>query len=345
MNQYGIKKKSKRLDLNNNYNSLFYYFAEEKEKEVNTVIIEKKLENIVKRIEEEIKAILSDIKSRIGDLNFFEESHESLLRKIEKDFKKCQNIVKLDIGGKVFKVSKEILMSIDNTYFYGLLANCDKFQTQSDGSFFIDRNPRVFDKILDYFRYGKLEVQELTDVNIDMLKDDFDYYCIPLPKELRYNLQWDSKSNRSCYLVSNNNFTVTKSNRKTGIVIGNVAVDRFTVKINENGFLAIGFYDGSSHDNIPTSNGWFIDLRTGDIAGIGEKLGSHYYFNEDGETAFINGDYVTVIREETWIRFEKNKVNLGYCEGFRKIPNQSLFPAVAFFGGDEGESVTLVKDF
>ena len=178
MNQYGIKKKSKRLDLNNNhYNSLFYYFAKEKEKEeVNTEIIEKKLENIVKRIEEEIKAILSYIKSRIGNLNVFEESHESLLRKIEKDFKKCQNIVKLDIGGKVFKVSKEVLMSIDNTYFYGLLANCDKFQIQSDGSFFIDRNPRVFDRILDYFRYGKLEIQELTDVNIDMLKDDFDHH-------------------------------------------------------------------------------------------------------------------------------------------------------------------------
>ena len=48
-----------------------------------------------------------------------------MVDKIKTSIGKAQNPIKLDVSGKIFKVSKETLMSIENTYFYGLVANMD----------------------------------------------------------------------------------------------------------------------------------------------------------------------------------------------------------------------------
>ena len=109
------------------------------EKETNWEI-EEKLNKFIKRFADEFKIIVEEVRGTIRKLKSYEESHEFLLKKIETSFQKVQKIVKLDIGGKVFKVSKEVLMSIENTYFFALLSNSHRFKTQEDGSFFIDRN-------------------------------------------------------------------------------------------------------------------------------------------------------------------------------------------------------------
>jgi hypothetical protein len=56
-------------------------------------------------------------------------------------------VVHLDVGGRKFKTLRSTLLSIEGTYFSGLL-ECDS----SDGEYFIDRNPDKFVPILEYFR-------------------------------------------------------------------------------------------------------------------------------------------------------------------------------------------------
>ena len=75
----------------------------------------------------------------------------------------------------------------------------------------------------------------------------------------------------------------------------------------------------------------------GNLYGIGTSEG-HIY-----STPIKVGDYITVIREGTTIRFQKNKIDLGVCTVFKEIPNQPLFPVIRFY--ELSSSVTLENDY
>jgi len=171
-------------------------------------------------------------------------------------------------------------------------------------------------------------------------------------------LMWDEnkKSNNSTY--SNNNLTVTKTSGKGRWncgVIGNVAVDKFTVRIDDKGdnvFMMIGFTSGDNWDpngvnfnwdpngvNFRT-DGWFINFYSGCL--YGNRIGRN---GIPYTLPFNNGDYITVIREGNTIRFEKNKIDLalGICNGLTNIPNQPLFPALDIVY--HNEAVTIVNNY
>ena len=97
------------------------------------------------------------------------------------------NKVVLNIGGKRFAISKTNLLLFNDSLFHSLLKN----SPESDGSYFIDRNPTQFDILLDYLREGKLPAtwKELNDNNLRQLKGHFEYFGIPVPLELRTRLQ------------------------------------------------------------------------------------------------------------------------------------------------------------
>ena len=235
------------------------------------------------------------------------------------------------------------MLSIENTYFYALVVNSDKFKALDDGTFFVERNPLVFDRILDYLRTGKLKILELSQYEMEMLMDDLDYYCIPLPSELQESrdpLMWNViKKPNNCTFADR---TATKSaNGGAGWncgIIGNKAVDRYTVKIDSraNGNIMIGFSAGitwNPNGSNYTTNGWFIYAADGSLYG-GNLSGAAY------STSINNGDHITVIREGASIRFEKNKINLGICP-FTNVPNHLLFPAVDIH--DINTVITLVN--
>ena len=149
--------------------------------------------------------------SKLSELKEMETKWNSIVNKIECTVEKAPQRVKLDIGGKLFSASIGTLMAIPNTYFYGLVANSDKFKPLDDGTYFIDRNPLVFDRILDYLRTGQLETRELTLLAKDILKDDLDYYCIPVPENLQVPpLCWDVNKKSDGCSYTNNNLTVAK---------------------------------------------------------------------------------------------------------------------------------------
>jgi hypothetical protein len=60
-----------------------------------------------------------------------------------------------------------------------------KWQPDEDGVYFIDRNPKHFDRILDYLRTGELTFEGLDDFAIRKLEKDLDYYMITLPKDMK----------------------------------------------------------------------------------------------------------------------------------------------------------------
>ena len=277
---------------------------------------------------DEFKNIFKETQSSLKELKDLETKRNSVIKKIEQTIATAQNRVKINVRGSLFSTSKKTLMAVPNTYFCGLIDNSDKFKPLDDGTYFIERSPVVFDKVLDYLRTRKLDSRNLTPLSIDLLKDDFDYYCIPLPNELNL-LCWVVNNKVNFCTFTNNNLTLTQTpSNEVGTVIGNIAVDKYTVKL-ESGFLIIGFTQGRSCE------GWFLHTTIDTI----NLDANHAYFH-----SFNIGDYITVIREGTTIRFEKNKTSLPECPVLKGIPDQPLFPAIQFYRGGRS-SVTLINDY
>eukprot|EP01012_Entosiphon_sulcatum_P031629 TRINITY_DN4023_c0_g1_i1.p1 TRINITY_DN4023_c0_g1~~TRINITY_DN4023_c0_g1_i1.p1 ORF type:complete len:619 (+),score=138.41 TRINITY_DN4023_c0_g1_i1:65-1921(+) len=65
--------------------------------------------------------------------------------------------VRLNVGGRLFVCTKDTLLVEENTFFWHLLAGAN-WKPDEDGEYFIDRDPRHFDVILNYFRKGRLDL-------------------------------------------------------------------------------------------------------------------------------------------------------------------------------------------
>ena len=56
--------------------------------------------------------------------------------------------------------------------------NLERIKPRDDGSYFIDRDPLVFDRIIEYLRSWKLDKRHLTPREISILNNDLDFYQI-----------------------------------------------------------------------------------------------------------------------------------------------------------------------
>lgn len=111
-----------------------------------------------------------------------EKTWRELQDKIDKEIAKAKGKIKLDVGGQLFTCSKGNLLKYENTYFYGMLSS-GKWQPDEDGTYFIDRNPKYFPYILDFFRTDDISVEELSELEIKKLLDEVDYYQIKVLKQ------------------------------------------------------------------------------------------------------------------------------------------------------------------
>lgn len=311
-----------------------------------------KIKNEFNLITENFNNLIIKSESYVENIKEKEYVHHCLLQKINNSLQNSNNIIVLNIGGKIFNTNKQTLMSIKNTYFYGLMVNNEKFKLNPNGVYFIDRDPIVFDRILNFLRTGNLNINELTPYLITILNDDLDYYCLPIPLELQpinniNFLKWDNTRKSIHCTLSNNNLTVTKTSGTftwNCIMVGNITVDKYTVRIDKTRFIGgilIGFSllcDLNPNED-RFENGWFISVYDGKLYGIG-IADTH---DNDYSTKIKEGDFITVIREGTQIRFKNNNIDLGICYNFKNIPNQPLFPVVNMLL--VRSSVSLVNDY
>lgn len=92
-------------------------------------------------------------------------------------------VVKLNVGGRLFATTKETLCSINDTFFTSMLLGRITSSKDEDGAIFIDRDPEMFAIILNYLRTQQLF--NVTDYNVDMLRHEAEYYGItPLCRQL-----------------------------------------------------------------------------------------------------------------------------------------------------------------
>jgi len=88
----------------------------------------------------------------------------------------------LDVGGQRFATSRETLLWLEGTFFSAMLGTPGRWTPETDGSYFIDRDPTHFGAILNYLRDQKAVnlVQLAYGRTRELLLAELDFYLIPL---------------------------------------------------------------------------------------------------------------------------------------------------------------------
>jgi hypothetical protein len=101
-------------------------------------------------------------------------------------------VVRLNVGGRLFCVTKEILLGSDDDNFFSSLLSGRIPSKKLDDAYFIDRDSEAFEYILRYLRNGSVEIPDhLTSI----VRQEADFFLVPIPftKKLHKGLQ-DVKS-------------------------------------------------------------------------------------------------------------------------------------------------------
>lgn len=90
--------------------------------------------------------------------------------------------VTIRVGDRLFYTTSTILISTEKeNYFHGLFTS--KFKKPEDGIYFLARDPKCFEYVLEFLTYGSL-VSEIGDRNLlKKLAIDADFYLLPELKE------------------------------------------------------------------------------------------------------------------------------------------------------------------
>jgi len=214
-----------------------------------------------------------NIDKRLMELKIKEEKWNEIEKKIEENLKARNNIITLNVGGQVFSTSKSNLLRFKDSYFYGLVAR--GWKPDSNGTYFIDRSPKLFSIIFDYLRDGDLtrdEIENLSLADRKMLQKELDYYLLPNIQDIIPILRWDGVRLHNSCTISPNGRRVTKT-INTGnwnAVIANIPNISFFVKCSGSSNIMVGYITLNSFTNNGpnhAANGYYLYLNSGYLTG------------------------------------------------------------------------------
>jgi hypothetical protein len=101
-----------------------------------------------------------------------------------------ERIIKINVGGMRFETYISTLLVEKNTFFQSMLSR--KFRSEENGEYFIDRDPKWFQTILNFFRKRKVEIGHLKLFEIHEILDELEFYHID-PFLYKVNLIYAAK--------------------------------------------------------------------------------------------------------------------------------------------------------
>lgn len=242
-------------------------------------------------------------------------------------------MIKLNVGGKIFCIGKSQLLSVQGSYFHAMLGS-GLWEPDSDGAYFIDRNSKNFDRVLDYLRTGKFSFLGLRLDQIRMLQETLDYLQIPLCGSVSYPpVTWDPQMCGKGIRLSGGN-QVAVSTRWHQSVRSLNPCERFSVRLDSLNSdvdrleVSIGFATAAGFSpNAPMDKtcGWYIFAVDGELFSQGGHVGESYSSEEIGACSIVT---CILDREDNSIRFEVDGTLYGVA--YSNIPQVELYVALSF---------------
>lgn len=169
-----------------------------------------------------------------------------------------------------FATYRQTLLRFDDTYFTILLGVGNWTGDTGGRKYFIDRNPKGFDLLLDYLRDGTIELGNLTPADQNRFVAHCEYFKVPIPESLR--LEWSTDYCARQLQVSDGKILKTQVGplyRYSGALATLKNPPRFRVKVlsrKKGCSLLIGLVPRSSYVDETVSLqaiGYFMDVATG----------------------------------------------------------------------------------
>lgn len=226
-----------------------------------------KLADTLKNLKSKLNNFEDEFNTKLKDVEIKEK--EEFKRKVKEDaleniIKRKDPIIQLNIGGKIFKCSKSVLISNEKTIFSLLY----KDGTRDKEVLFFDRSYERFDVILNYLRTSVLNIKDYVKFEIEEIKNESDYYgieglskiCDEALSQVEFVKFYSSNRYSSCGTHKLEDLSDT--NLKTGICVQSPYF--ITVELNfEHEFdgIKIGGWTGNTSSWAP-SNGASAKILT-----------------------------------------------------------------------------------
>jgi hypothetical protein len=159
-----------------------------------------------------LKNDISSLKSKLESLSVVlnsttetepknKSNEENQKKKVEDINEKIQNllkkdqIIKLNIGGKVFKTTNSTIMSNSDS----LIAKIVQSTPDLSKEIFFDRSFKHFSTVLDYMRDNKLNLKSFKKWDREEIQDELVYYNLSQVsnKKSEYDIEWDQAQSKS----------------------------------------------------------------------------------------------------------------------------------------------------
>ncbi len=127
-------------------------------------------------LKDRLKVIEDDFIVKLEDVEKKNEKYAEIDKKIDEYVKSNNNLICLNIGGKIFKTRLSTLLSERDTFFYYIVAQrIEKYEKVEEEMFF-DRSYTNFDFFMDYLRTKKYCILNKTKADLDELLNDSNFY-------------------------------------------------------------------------------------------------------------------------------------------------------------------------
>jgi hypothetical protein len=120
-----------------------------------------------------LETIESQLSGQTKEIELREQKWVSMNEKADKIFTSQRDIVRFNVGGKKFATTRQTVMANRETLFCKLLES-EKINSQEE--IFFDRSPKMFPFILDYLRNGQISYKKFIKQDLEILRDDAEYY-------------------------------------------------------------------------------------------------------------------------------------------------------------------------
>lgn len=129
------------------------------------------LEDNLKKREGEVMAKLEKDREALEAERAAFEKERDLWRKqvdmVNRRAQAAKDKVKLCVGGACFVATRDTLISTPGTFFSHMLGSSN-WQPEEDGTYFIDRDPVLFPRILHFLRSGNWNLGGLSKTDLEV---------------------------------------------------------------------------------------------------------------------------------------------------------------------------------
>ena len=152
--------------------------------------LKSKLENMEKEVYEISEQKPLEEQQQINDT----DNTKRLEDKLEESLSTKDQVISLNIGGKIFLTKQATLLAHEGSLFHSIISKNTQENNEPLKELFFDRSPSYFSHVLNFLRTKKISYKKMNKFQREELKNEIEYYGLKelLPSKKNLDIEWDS---------------------------------------------------------------------------------------------------------------------------------------------------------